>query len=45
MHSIGRVSGDGRDYVIAVLTDRNPTMDYGVRTIEGVSRAAFAQLR
>ncbi|MGZ4616946.1 MAG: serine hydrolase [Actinomycetes bacterium] len=45
VHSIGRVSGDGRDYVIAVLTDRNPTMDYGVRTIEGVSRAAFAQLR
>lgn len=39
VHSIGSFDGGGRDYMIAVLTHGNPTMAYGVRTIEGVAHA------
>jgi beta-lactamase class A len=38
INSIGAFSGHGRDYMIAVLTDGNPTMDYGVATIQAVAR-------
>lgn len=38
INSIGSFSGHGRDYMIAVLTDGNPTMDYGVATVEAVAR-------
>jgi hypothetical protein len=44
VNSIGFVAGAGRDYVLAVLTDDDPTEAYGIATIEGVSRLVFAQL-
>jgi hypothetical protein len=34
VNSIGSFSGSGKDYMIVVLTQDNPTMAYGVRTIE-----------
>jgi beta-lactamase class A len=37
INSIGSFSGHGRDYMMAVLTDSNPTFDYGVSTIEAVA--------
>ncbi|MBV9382901.1 MAG: serine hydrolase [Streptosporangiaceae bacterium] len=37
IHSIGAFTGKGRDYMIAVLTDNNPSMAYGVTTIEDVA--------
>jgi beta-lactamase class A len=37
IHSIGAFTGDGRDYMIVVLSDNNPTMAYGVTTIEDVA--------
>jgi hypothetical protein len=44
VNSIGFVSGDGRDYVLAVLTDDDPTEAYGISTIEGLSSLVFSQL-
>lgn len=38
INSIGAFTGHGRDYMMAVLTDDNPTMAYGVATIEAVAR-------
>jgi hypothetical protein len=38
INSIGWVDGDRRDYLIAVMTTGNPTEDYGIATIEGVSK-------
>jgi beta-lactamase class A len=37
INSIGSFSGHGADYMIAVLTDNNPTMDYGVNTVQGIA--------
>jgi hypothetical protein len=37
VNSIGWVSGNGRDYVIAVLTTGNPTEQYGIDTIDKLS--------
>jgi beta-lactamase class A len=44
VNSIGFVSGDGRDYVLAVLTDDDPTEAYGISTIDGLSSLVFSQL-
>ena len=44
INSIGWVHGDGRNYVIAVLTDHNPSMSYGVDTVETVSRMVWNEL-
>lgn len=44
VNSVGHVSGSGRDYVIAVLSMDNPTMDYGIASIEGVSGAVWRTL-
>ncbi|MDX6481369.1 MAG: hypothetical protein QOG85_1879, partial [Gaiellaceae bacterium] len=43
--SMGWIHGAGRDYAIAVLTDRNETERAGIRTIQGVSRRVFASLK
>jgi beta-lactamase class A len=37
INSIGWVSGDNRNYLIAVLTDGNPTEQYGIDTINSLS--------
>lgn len=42
--SIGWISGSGRNYVLAVLTTRNPTETYGIDTIEAIASAVFADL-
>jgi len=44
VNSIGRVSGSGRDYQIAVLSTGAPTEGYGIATIEGVSRLVWSGL-
>jgi Beta-lactamase enzyme family len=37
INSIGSFSGHGRNYMIVVLTADNPTMTYGVETIQGAA--------
>jgi len=37
INSIGAFAGHGRDYMIVVLTDANPTMEYGVDTVQRVA--------
>jgi hypothetical protein len=44
VHSMGHVKGAGRDYAIAVMTQDNSTMGYGVSTVEGVSRVVWSAL-
>jgi beta-lactamase class A len=39
VHSIGCFTGRGGGYSIVVLTQDNPTMAYGIRTIEAIARA------
>jgi hypothetical protein len=44
VNSIGWISGHGRDYVLAVLTDGNPNESYGIETIETIASAVYADL-
>ena len=44
INSIGWINGDGRDYLIAVLTDGNPTEDYGIATIDALSSLVWTAL-
>jgi Beta-lactamase enzyme family len=37
INSVGWISGRGRDYLMAVLTTRNPTEQYGISTIDGLA--------
>ncbi len=37
VNSVGWVSGDGRDYLVAVLSTGNPTEQYGIDTINALS--------
>ena len=39
IHSIGTFTGRGGGYSIVVLTQDNPTMTYGIRTIEAIATA------
>jgi hypothetical protein len=45
VNSIGWVSGQGRDYLIAVLTTGNATEQYGIDTISGLSAIVWQHLR
>jgi hypothetical protein len=44
VHSIGIFTGKGKDYRMAVLTDDNATMDYGVTTIDRIALAVHRNL-
>ncbi|MEU6478902.1 serine hydrolase [Streptomyces sp. NPDC047017] len=44
VHSVGTFNGAGHDYTIAVLTQDNATMDYGVATIQNVAKAIHKDL-
>jgi hypothetical protein len=50
MNSIGWVHGDGRNYVIAVLTGYDPAgpglygYNYGINTVQGVSKLVWSNL-
>jgi beta-lactamase class A len=44
VNSIGYVNGDGRNYVIAVLTTGEDTEQEGIQTIQGLSSLIWAQL-
>ena len=37
INSIGSFSGNGKNYMIVVLTDDNPTMAYGVDTVQDIA--------
>jgi hypothetical protein len=44
INSVGWIDGQGRDYLLAVLTEGNPTESYGTDTIQGISSLAWAAL-
>lgn len=44
INSIGAFTGHGRNYMMAVLSDGNPSMDYGVATVEAVARVVNRDL-
>ncbi|CAM5226327.1 hypothetical protein SALBM135S_10096 [Streptomyces alboniger] len=44
VHSIGAFTGAGRAYRMAVLSHDNPSMAYGVRTVERVAQAVHRNL-
>jgi beta-lactamase class A len=44
INSIGAFTGHGRDYLITMLSDNNPTMQYGVTTIERVAQVVHRDL-
>jgi hypothetical protein len=39
VHQIDRLEGHGRTFSIAVMTDGDPSMQYGIETIQGVAAA------
>lgn len=44
VNSIGWISGNGRNYVLAVLTSASPTEAYGIATVATIARTVFAEL-
>jgi hypothetical protein len=44
INSIGWVDGDGRNYLVAVLTKNNATEGYGIATIEGLASLIWTGL-
>ncbi|HUB76396.1 MAG TPA: serine hydrolase [Solirubrobacteraceae bacterium] len=44
VNSIGRVKGDGQDYLIAILTNHDHGEQYGIDTVEAVSRIVWHTL-
>jgi Beta-lactamase enzyme family len=44
VNSIGWITGDGRDYVLAVLTNHSPSQAYGEETIGAIATRMFAEL-
>jgi hypothetical protein len=44
INSIGWIHGNGRNYVLAVLTSRNPDEQYGIDTIQAIAAKMYATL-
>lgn len=44
INSVGYVDGNGRDYLIAVLTTGDPTESYGIGTIDAISSSIWGEL-
>jgi hypothetical protein len=44
VNSVGWVDGDGRNYVLAVLSNDNSTEQYGIDTIEGIAPLVWNEL-
>jgi polynucleotide 5'-kinase involved in rRNA processing len=44
INTTGWVDGDGRNYLIAVLTDGNPTEAYGIDTVNAISAIVWPSL-
>jgi len=44
VNSIGWVHGNGRDYVLAVLTTHSASEQYGIDTIDEIARSIYRQL-
>jgi hypothetical protein len=44
INTMGWVQGQGRDYLIAVLTDGNPTEQYGIDTVDAIGAIVFRSL-
>lgn len=44
INSIGYINGDGRNYVVGVLTRNNSSEQYGITTIQGISRILWQEL-
>jgi len=45
VNSVGWISGDGRDYLLAVLTTADPSEQYGITTINALSTRVWSALR
>jgi beta-lactamase class A len=45
INSVGWISGQGRDYLMAVLTTGNPTEQYGIDTIDQVASIVWNQMK
>jgi hypothetical protein len=45
VNSVGWVSGEGRDYLVAVLSTSNPTEQYGIDTINELSADIWSAMR
>jgi Beta-lactamase enzyme family len=45
INSVGWICGDGRNYLIAVLTTGNPTEQYGIDTIDQLSAMVWSQMQ
>jgi hypothetical protein len=39
VHQVARLEGHGRTFSLAVMTDGDPTMQYGIDTLQGVAQA------
>jgi hypothetical protein len=44
VNSVGWISGDGRDYLVAVLSTGNQTEQYGIDTINGLSSLIWSAM-
>ena len=44
VNSIGWINGDGRNYMLAVMTTGNPSEQYGIETIDEISTEVWSQL-